>query len=347
MRSNRELLQGSLLQDMLIAVEQFTTRHTSILRLPNPISPQGGSNAQVHHVGLQRWLDLLAQMDAAELYSQTGEIKTQLEQLLGELEQNTEERSSSREYSAPLYERMQLVKIPAGQITIGENVITMPYSFMVMATPVTQGHWTEIMGNNPSYFAGRPNYPVENMTWSQAIIFANELSKKEGLEPVYIFDAERELKDSDITSILHPNNSGYQLMTAREWSYVLALAERENGIVDSDNFMEYIRLQTDHTTHTVACCRPLLVGGQKLYDVHGNVREWILDDQEPFIASFGYGWMAHALPTLNNFGVILQSFFRTYLMNFSNNEELRTELYHRSPPQANPNIGLRLMRRLE
>ena len=46
---------------------------------------------------------------------------------------------------------------------------------------VTQGEYLNIMGTNPSYFAGLLNNPVENITWFNAIDYCNALSIKEGL----------------------------------------------------------------------------------------------------------------------------------------------------------------------
>jgi formylglycine-generating enzyme required for sulfatase activity len=70
-----------------------------------------------------------------------------------------------------------------------------------METKVTQLHWAQVMGDNPSHFANgpqsieieinyrkfriNPDHPVEMISWWSALVFANELSKRHGLKPAY------------------------------------------------------------------------------------------------------------------------------------------------------------------
>ena len=57
-------------------------------------------------------------------------------------------------------------------------------SFLVMKYQVTQALWESVTGSNPSHFRGASR-PVENVSWFDCVIFANQLSEKEGLEKVY------------------------------------------------------------------------------------------------------------------------------------------------------------------
>ena len=55
--------------------------------------------------------------------------------------------------------------------------------FYMLKTEVTQHIYKRVMGENPSRHKG-PDYPVENVSWGDAIYFCNKLSIREGLEPV-------------------------------------------------------------------------------------------------------------------------------------------------------------------
>ena len=54
---------------------------------------------------------------------------------------------------------------------------------------VTQELYERVMGENPSEFNGKSK-PVENVSWYDAIVFCNKLSKAEGKMPVYSVDLE-------------------------------------------------------------------------------------------------------------------------------------------------------------
>jgi formylglycine-generating enzyme required for sulfatase activity len=68
--------------------------------------------------------------------------------------------------------------------------------FRIAHTEVTQQQYFEVMGSNPSRFVPEPyggtgvgeayaDHPVDTVTWYEAIIFANRLSLRESLTPVY------------------------------------------------------------------------------------------------------------------------------------------------------------------
>ena len=41
---------------------------------------------------------------------------------------------------------------------------------------VTQVQWETIMGNNPSHFKKGANYPVEHISWNEAVAFIRRLA---------------------------------------------------------------------------------------------------------------------------------------------------------------------------
>ena len=65
-------------------------------------------------------------------------------------------------------------------------------SFYMSKYEVIQKEFESIMGFNPSEFSG-DNNPVEQVTWYDAVMYANKLSQEEGKTPYYtITNIEKE-----------------------------------------------------------------------------------------------------------------------------------------------------------
>ena len=133
---------------------------------------------------------------------------------------------------------MTLKLIPAGEFFMGspddaieaENVekpshrVRISRPFYLGVSEVTQAQYQAVMGNNPSQFsaigggkdrvAGQSTdrFPVENVSWLNAIEFCNKLSEKEGKKAFYEIDG---------TDVRVPdwNGHGYRLPTEAEWEY--------------------------------------------------------------------------------------------------------------------------------
>ena len=82
--------------------------------------------------------------------------------------------------------------------------------FYISRYELTQKEYEEIMGDNPSHFKG-DTLPVENITWYDAIEFCNQLSIREGFNPVY------NINDKEVR--WDKSKNGYRLPTEAEWKY--------------------------------------------------------------------------------------------------------------------------------
>lgn len=213
-----------------------------------------------------------------------------------------------------------MIKVPeANDVELGgskysnnEERICSISSFMLGETEVTQALYYEVMKENPSYYNNKPEAgqqdraltegeaqelrPVEAVTWYDAIVFCNELTRRtlgdefcvyysdEAMTEIYKKgDAKRDIQKS---VFVNWEKKGYRLPTEAEWERV-ALAGTKNawaGCNDEDDLHEYawLRPHSKRTTHQVKMLKPNELG---FYDMTGNVNEWCYDwfveDQTP------------------------------------------------------------------
>lgn len=83
-------------------------------------------------------------------------------------------------------------------------------SFYMDPCEITQGEYRAVMGENPSTFPG-DELPVENLSWLDAIAFANAKSVRAGLTPAYT------LTEGAVTWARSAD--GYRFPTEAEWEY--------------------------------------------------------------------------------------------------------------------------------
>ena len=118
---------------------------------------------------------------------------------------------------------------------------------------VTQGQWETVMGNNPSQFKGDANRPVETVSWEEVQKFIDKLNTREG-------------------------GTKYRLPTEAEWEYAARAGSTTAYSFgdDSSQLGKYAWCgdNAGNTTYPVGKLQPNAWG---LYDMHGNVWEWVQD----------------------------------------------------------------------
>jgi formylglycine-generating enzyme required for sulfatase activity len=154
---------------------------------------------------------------------------------------------------------LKFVFIPAGTFMMGSDVwnsnaqpahqVQISKGFWMGQTEVTQAQWEALLGNNPSKFTGCPNCPVEQLSW----VAVQQFIKK-----------------------LNAANDGYnyRLPTEAEWEYACRAGESKLKTTEDAQAMGWYKKNSEGRTHEVGTKIPNAWG---LYDMHGNVAEWVQD----------------------------------------------------------------------
>ena len=146
--------------------------------------------------------------------------------------------------------------------------ITKP--FWMGMTHVTQEEYQRVMGSNPSKFQGDPKWPVDQVSWDDAIEFCRRLSELPGekaAKRIYGLPTEAQWE--------HACRAG---TTTRWYS-----GDDESGLRE----VAWFSTNAGTQTHAVGEKKPNAWG---LYDMHGSVCQWCQDSLDMyFYAQFRDG----------------------------------------------------------
>ncbi len=148
-------------------------------------------------------------------------------------------------------------------------------SFYMDPFETTQTEYVRLMGENTSAFDGE-DLPVENISWLDAVRYANAKSEDAGLVPAYTITGEGVTWDRSA--------DGYRLPTEAEWEYACRAGTTTalNSGKNLSNSSQCSEVE-EVAWYFFSGAGMTSVVGQKqpnawgLYDMHGNVKEWCLD----------------------------------------------------------------------
>ena len=146
--------------------------------------------------------------------------------------------------------------------------VTLTKDYWIGETEVTQEQYKAVMGRNPSSFSKGGKYPVENVSWTDAMAFCERLTK-----------AERENGNL-------PEGYEYTLPTEAQWEYAcragtttpFSFGSTLNGDkANCDGNYPYGNVGKGRYLECTAEVGSYAPNAWGLYDMHGNVWEWCRD----------------------------------------------------------------------
>ncbi len=156
---------------------------------------------------------------------------------------------------------MKFTLISAGEFYMGSqerndekpvHKVKINNPFYLGTYPVTQRVWKAVVGDNPSYFKG-DDLPVEQVSWDDVQKFLKKLNEKEGTDK-------------------------YRLPSEAEWEYACRAGTTTGYSFGNDKSelgkYAWYNDNSERKAHPVGQKKPNPWG---LYDMHGNVWEWVQD----------------------------------------------------------------------
>ena len=146
--------------------------------------------------------------------------------------------------------------------------------FLIARTEVTEDHWRTVLPGEGGG-SGSP-LPMAGILWCDALRFANALSLAEGLEPAYggVAGCAPD-REGEVTWDTEAN--GFRLPTEQEWEYA-ARAGTSTRYWAGERVEDVLRVgNLDASGSSTIPVAQKADNPWGLYDVHGNVWEWVWD----------------------------------------------------------------------
>jgi formylglycine-generating enzyme required for sulfatase activity len=184
------------------------------------------------------------------------------------------------------------VRIPAGTFSMGsptgernrgddeiQHKVTLTRDYYMGKYEVTQAQWQAIMGSDPSYFSSGDDHPVEQISW-------NDITGTDG----FLAKLNRHLARTG-----QPGAGQMRLPTEAEWERAARGGTTTRfSYGDALECKDVCKPCATHSRYMWWCGdhpgRPAPVGGKQpnhygVFDMHGNVSEWVQDRYAPYSSS--------------------------------------------------------------
>ncbi len=199
------------------------------------------------------------------------------------------------------------VTVPAGTFIMGSpptelgrtevwekaHQVTLTRSFELSVTEVTQRQWVSLIQANPSHDGPCETCPVETVNWWESLAYSNAVSDAAGLPRCYTLEGcdgvPGEGMECGSVRVNAPDGNvyeceGYRLPTEAEWEYAARGGTQTaffNGVIsvvdcEFDPVLDMSGWYCSNSQSTKLVGQKS-VNSYGLYDVHGNVYEWVWD----------------------------------------------------------------------
>ena len=173
---------------------------------------------------------------------------------------------------------LKLIKVQPGSFLMGspedelgsfdsenQHWVTLTKDYWLGETEVTQGQWKAVMWSNPSVYNNGDDYPVENVSWEDAMTFCKKLNEK----------YRGKL----------PNGYQFSLPTEAQWEYACRAGTTSSlnsgkNITSKDGScpnLDEVGWYNKNTGKSHCPVRQKRPNAWGFFDMHGNVSEWCSD----------------------------------------------------------------------